>query len=195
VVASGKLGQHNGLPATTIVSTTLKDLEAAAGKGLTGGGTLLPTTDVIRMARHAHHYLAIFGDGKAIGLYHTKRLASPGQRIVLYANKCADYALSGHQPHTPACWHKGPRGGGGPGIPHSTPAFGSPWCCPKQTAQAWSVGLAHGPAPAVGANINANAATVDAAAATINDLRIEFSFTGRGLGQGWRNRHTADAPD
>jgi len=42
-------------------------------------------SDVIRLARHAHHYLAIFDQGKAIGLYHTKRLASPGQRIVLYA--------------------------------------------------------------------------------------------------------------
>ncbi len=85
LLAGGNLGQHNGLPATIIVSTTLKDLEAAAGKALTGGGTLLPMSDVIRMARHAHHYLAIFDKGKALGLYHTKRLASPGQRIVLYA--------------------------------------------------------------------------------------------------------------
>jgi Domain of unknown function (DUF222) len=67
------------------VSTSLKDLESAAGKALTGGGTLLPMSDVIRLARHARHYLAIFDKGKAIGLYHTKRLASPGQRIVLYA--------------------------------------------------------------------------------------------------------------
>jgi hypothetical protein len=29
VLASGKLGQHNGLPATIIVTTTLKDLESA----------------------------------------------------------------------------------------------------------------------------------------------------------------------
>ena len=85
LLASGKLGQHNGLPATIVVTTTLKDLEAAAGKGLTGGGSLLPMSDVIRMGRHAHHYLAIFDKGKAIGLYHTKRLATPGQRIVLYA--------------------------------------------------------------------------------------------------------------
>jgi hypothetical protein len=85
VLASGELRQHNGLPATIIVSTTLKDLESAAGKALTGGGTLLPMSDVIRLARHAHHYLAIFDKGKAIGLYHTKRLATPGQRIVLYA--------------------------------------------------------------------------------------------------------------
>ena len=85
LLASGDLGQHNGLPACIIVTTTLRELEAAAGKGLTGGGTLLPMSDVIRLARHAHHYLCIFDDGKAIGLYHSKRLASPGQRIVLYA--------------------------------------------------------------------------------------------------------------
>ena len=85
LLASGKLGQHNGLPASIIITTTLAELEAAAGKGLTGGGTLLPMSDVIRMARHAHNYLAIFDKGKALALYHTKRLASPGQRIVLYA--------------------------------------------------------------------------------------------------------------
>jgi hypothetical protein len=85
VLVSGKLGQHNGLPATIIVSTTLKELESAAGKAVTGGGTRLPMSDVIRLARHANHYLAIFDMGKAIALYHSKRLASPGQRIVLYA--------------------------------------------------------------------------------------------------------------
>jgi hypothetical protein len=41
VLASGKLGQHNGLPASIIVTTTLKDLEAGCGKALTGGGSLL----------------------------------------------------------------------------------------------------------------------------------------------------------
>jgi hypothetical protein len=85
LLVSGELGQHNGLPASIIVTTTLADLEAAAGQGLTGGGSLLPMSDVIRLARHAHHYLCIFDKGNAVGLYHTKRLASPGQRIVLYA--------------------------------------------------------------------------------------------------------------
>jgi hypothetical protein len=85
LLASGELGQHNGLPASIVVTTTLNELEAAAGRGLTGGGTLLPMSDVIRLARHAHHYLAVFDRGKAMALYHTKRLASPGQRIVLYA--------------------------------------------------------------------------------------------------------------
>ena len=85
LLASGELGQHNGLPASIIVTTTLQELEAGAGKALTGGGTLLPMSDVIRLAAHAHHYLAIFDKGKALALYHTKRLASPAQRIVLYA--------------------------------------------------------------------------------------------------------------
>ncbi len=85
LLASGKLGQHNGLPASIIVSTTLADLHAAAGHATTGAGTRLPMSDVIRLARHAHHYLAIFDNAKPVALYHTKRLASPGQRIMLYA--------------------------------------------------------------------------------------------------------------
>ena len=85
MLASGDLGRHNGLPASIVVTATLKDLESAAGTGLPGGGALLPMSDVIRLARHAHHYLAIFDKGKALALYHTKRLASAGQRIVLYA--------------------------------------------------------------------------------------------------------------
>jgi hypothetical protein len=85
LLASGELGKQNGLPASIVVTTTLADLEAAAGRGLTGGGTILPMSDVIRLARHARHYLAIFDKGKALALYHTKRLASPAQRIVLYA--------------------------------------------------------------------------------------------------------------
>jgi hypothetical protein len=85
LLASGELGQHNGLPASIIVTTTLQELEAGAGKALTGGGTLLPMSDVIRLGSHAHHYLAIFDNGKALALYHTRRLASPAQRIVLHA--------------------------------------------------------------------------------------------------------------
>ncbi|MEB4212413.1 13E12 repeat family protein, partial [Mycobacterium sp. 94-17] len=78
LLASGNLGQHNGLPASIIVTTTLTELQAAAGKGLTAGGTVLPMSDVIRLAGHARHYLTIFDKGKALALYHTKRLASPG---------------------------------------------------------------------------------------------------------------------
>ena len=64
LLASGELGQHNGLPASIIVTTTLHELETGAGRGLTGGGTLLPMSDVIRLGSHAHHYLAIFTRAK-----------------------------------------------------------------------------------------------------------------------------------
>lgn len=87
LLASGELGQHNGLPATIIITTTLHDLTTATSNGRTGGGTKLPISDVIRLARHSYHYLAVFDNGKAIALHHTKRLASPGQRIVLYGKE------------------------------------------------------------------------------------------------------------
>jgi hypothetical protein len=85
LLASGTLGQHNGLPTTVIVTTTLKDLEAAAGRAVTAGGTVLPMSNVIRMAGRAHHYLAIFDGARPLALYHTKRLASLAQRIMLLA--------------------------------------------------------------------------------------------------------------
>ncbi|CAN5432435.1 HNH endonuclease signature motif containing protein [soil metagenome] len=90
------LGVHRGLPATVIVSTTLPDLQraaaqSAAGDKVTGwagtaGGTLIPMSDVLRMASHAYHYLAIFdGDGRPLDLYRSKRIASADQRIMLHA--------------------------------------------------------------------------------------------------------------
>jgi Domain of unknown function (DUF222) len=86
LLASGQLGQLNGLPCTVIVSTTLSELQSGAGQGVTAGGSLLPISDLIRMASHAYHYLAVF-DGKRVPLYlgRDKRFASPGQRIVLHS--------------------------------------------------------------------------------------------------------------
>jgi hypothetical protein len=86
LLAAGELGKHNGLPASIIVSTTLQDLESGAGQGITGGGSLLPMRDVIRLASHAHHYLVVYDKHTREPLYlgHTKRFASPGQRIVLH---------------------------------------------------------------------------------------------------------------
>jgi hypothetical protein len=87
ILASGQLGSHNGLPVTVVVSTTLQELESAAGHAVTGGGSLLPMADLIRMASHANHYLAVFDKHTQEALYlgRTKRLASKAQRIVLYA--------------------------------------------------------------------------------------------------------------
>ena len=69
------------------MSTTLNELESGAGQAVTGGGTLLPMQDVIRLASHSHHYLTIFDDHTEEPLYlgRTKRLASAAQRIVLHA--------------------------------------------------------------------------------------------------------------
>lgn len=83
-----KLGVHNGLPVTVIVSTTLQELSSAAGQAVTGGGTLLPMRDLIRMAGHAYHYLAVFDEHQSRPLYlgRSRRIASADQRVVLYAN-------------------------------------------------------------------------------------------------------------
>ncbi|WP_111510232.1 HNH endonuclease signature motif containing protein [Mycobacterium kyogaense] len=87
-LSSGDLGSHNGLPVTVIVSTTLQELERSAGVAVTGGGSLLPMADLIRMASHAHHYLAVFDQHTNQPLYlgRTKRLASPAQRIMLHSS-------------------------------------------------------------------------------------------------------------
>ena len=84
---SGQLGQHNGLPTSVIIRTTLQDLESRAGVGITGGGTMIPIGEVIRMAAHANHYLAVFdrATGSALELFRTKRIASPAQRVMLIA--------------------------------------------------------------------------------------------------------------
>ena len=70
-----------------VISTTLQELESGKGHAVTGGGTLLPMSEVIRQAAAAHHYLAVFDHHTEEPLYlgRAKRLATRGQRIVLYA--------------------------------------------------------------------------------------------------------------
>ena len=82
-----KLGQHNGLPVTLVVSATLEQLQTGAGVAVTAGGTLLPMRDVIRMAAHAWHYLCVFDQHTERALYlgRSKRIASADQRVVLHA--------------------------------------------------------------------------------------------------------------
>jgi hypothetical protein len=84
-LSSKKLGKLNGLPVTVVVTTTLQELQSGAGFGHTGGGSLLPMRDLVRMASHAHHYLAVFDDdGQALWLGRSKRIASPAQRLMLF---------------------------------------------------------------------------------------------------------------
>jgi hypothetical protein len=72
---SGELGQLNGLPVSIIIRTTLQDLESRAGVGVTGGGTVMPIKDVIRLGGHANHHLAVFdrATGSALDLFRARR--------------------------------------------------------------------------------------------------------------------------
>jgi hypothetical protein len=91
LLMSGTLGQHRGLPVTVVVTADISALDPALGKpqvGRTGGGLAIPLTDVLRMGGHAQHYLALlFGDATPVALFHGRdqRIASPGQRLMLYA--------------------------------------------------------------------------------------------------------------
>ena len=82
-----KLGQHNGLPVTVIITATLQDLQNKTGHGVTAAGQPVPIPDVIRMSAHSYHYLALFDgvNGRALWLGRTKRIASADQRIILHA--------------------------------------------------------------------------------------------------------------
>jgi Domain of unknown function (DUF222) len=84
---SGQLGQLNGLPVSIIIRTTLQDLESRAGVGVTGGGTIMPIRDVIRLGAHANHHLAVFdrATGSALDLFRARRTATAAQRIMLIA--------------------------------------------------------------------------------------------------------------
>ncbi|MCC8927477.1 HNH endonuclease signature motif containing protein [Rhodococcus sp. I2R] len=84
MLASGSLGTHRGLPVTAVISMTARELQQGCGHAVTGTGSLVSIRDAIRMASHAHQYLAIFDDdGRALYLGRSKRIASADQRIVL----------------------------------------------------------------------------------------------------------------
>jgi hypothetical protein len=103
----GRLGQLNGLPVSIIIRTTLQDLESRAGVGVTGGGTVMPITDVIRLGGHANHFLAVFdgATGSALDLFRARRVASPAQRIMLIGREggctkpCCTVGAYGAQVH------------------------------------------------------------------------------------------------
>ena len=114
--ASGQLGSHNGLPVTMVISTTLAELESGKGHAVTGGGSLLPMSEVIRQAAAAHHYLSVFDYHTAEPLYlgRSRRLASRAQRIVLYARDrgctfpgCTEPAYHSEVHHRTADWADG----------------------------------------------------------------------------------------
>ncbi|MDP7702789.1 HNH endonuclease signature motif containing protein [Mycobacterium sp. TY815] len=81
------LGQHNGLPVTVVVTTTLQELTTATGHGVTASGTVIPMRELVEMASRAVHYLAIFDGHSNRPLYlgRARRIASADQRLALIA--------------------------------------------------------------------------------------------------------------
>ncbi|OFJ54130.1 HNH endonuclease signature motif containing protein [Mycolicibacterium grossiae] len=107
------LGTLNGLPVSVVVTTTLQDLERGAGYAVTAGGSRLPMTDLIRMAAHAHHYLAVFDQhtSAALHLGRSQRCATGAQKLMLFARDrgctcpgcdAAGYVTQAH--HATADW-------------------------------------------------------------------------------------------
>ncbi|WP_243858553.1 HNH endonuclease signature motif containing protein [Mycobacterium sp. DL440] len=86
---SGELGHHNGLPVSIVVTTTLQELEAGAGVAITTSGTKLSIPDVIRLAAHAWHYLAVYDKHTSLPLYlgRTRRIATLAQRLMLFGRE------------------------------------------------------------------------------------------------------------
>ena len=64
---------------------------------------MLPIKDVIRMAAHAYNYLLVFEKARRCELYRGRdsRLATPAQRLVLYAT---ERGCTGPGCDVPACW-------------------------------------------------------------------------------------------
>ena len=89
VLMSGELGSHQGLPVTITATVALADLQAKTGTATTGTDTLLPVTDLIRMAAQAYNYLLVFDNATPVELYkgRTTRCATPAQRLVLTATE------------------------------------------------------------------------------------------------------------
>lgn len=87
VLQSGVLGKQHGVAATIVIRTTLQDLESRAGVGVTGGGTMLPIRDVLKMAASANLYLAVFdgATGSAMDLFRARRTATIAQWLMLIA--------------------------------------------------------------------------------------------------------------
>lgn len=116
MLASGQLGQHNGLPVTIVATATLAELTAAAGSARTGGGTRVPIPTLFGMASDVHPYLVLLHNPREIQLYYgrTRRTASTGQRLVLHALErgctkpgCAAPAYHSQVHHAERDWQHG----------------------------------------------------------------------------------------
>jgi len=89
LLASGTLGEHNGVPVGVVATCTVTDLEQRTGVALTHTGSTLPIKDLLQMAatNGADHYLAVFDRHSEQLLYmgRARRTATVAQRFALFA--------------------------------------------------------------------------------------------------------------
>ncbi|GAA1481821.1 HNH endonuclease signature motif containing protein [Gordonia sinesedis] len=101
VFDDGLLGtSHRGLPVQLIIKADLSDLKREAGLATTATDSLLPISDVIKLAADAQPFLAVFKDHTAAAplfLGRRRRLASREQRLMSFA------APDGETCSTPGC--------------------------------------------------------------------------------------------
>ena len=78
--------ESGGTPATVIITIDLDDLLANTGYGIASDGTLIRTETVRALGDQAEVYAAFLtGQGEVLRLGRTRRIASRGQTVALYA--------------------------------------------------------------------------------------------------------------
>lgn len=87
ILGNPALGTHHGLPVAVVVTTTLAELEAGAGYGITATGTVIPMSELIAMAAGSYRYLLIFRsdtDRRVVDFYRARRCANGDQWLALF---------------------------------------------------------------------------------------------------------------
>ncbi len=85
-LAGGELPSNRGLPATVVVTMGLADLDRRAGTASTASGGTVPVRDLLRRAADAKWLPCVLDStGQVLHLGTGQRLASPAQRLALYA--------------------------------------------------------------------------------------------------------------
>ncbi|WP_051178387.1 HNH endonuclease signature motif containing protein [Nocardia concava] len=84
------LGQHRGLPVSTIITMSLAEVEAAAGVATTASGGTVPMGEALQLAQQSRPFLVVFdhaGRPLHFGRARGHRLASADQRMALIATE------------------------------------------------------------------------------------------------------------
>ncbi|WP_411815722.1 DUF222 domain-containing protein [Gordonia sp. SND2] len=87
VLAHGRLGAPNRIPAELVITVTDQELAAHAGIALTATGTRIPIGELVNLAAEAVPHLAVFRHHTSEVLYQGRgaRFASKAQRLALFA--------------------------------------------------------------------------------------------------------------